>query len=314
MKNINKNYMGILFNILAIFIFSLQDIGIKWIGGDYPSLQIATFLSVAALPFILFFYRKEGGKGLPVSSNPKLQFLRGSLHFLSFVAYVMGIASQPLGDIAALRNAIPLVITLLSVVFLGEQVGLRRWLALVVGFVGVFFIVKGGSATFNIGAIFTLLAVLFYSLSAIVTRKLTEDSSATMAYYSAVVYIVGSLILTPIVLAIGPVPNAHPSIAFLLRPWAVPGITHLAILLGLGLVWASGMYCSARAYSMAEASVIAPFENVVLPINVMWGFLLWGDVPSWLMLFGASLTLMSGIYCSFEERREQFVKYLAQTG
>jgi S-adenosylmethionine uptake transporter len=80
------------------------------------------------------------------------------------------------------------------------------------------------------------------------------------------------------------------------------------IMAGLGLVWAGGMYCVARAYSLAQASVAAPFEYVSLPINVMWGFLIWHEIPTWATLAGALLTLSSGLYILYRERRERAVK------
>ncbi|MCB0124171.1 MAG: hypothetical protein KDE58_18075, partial [Caldilineaceae bacterium] len=133
----------------------------------------------------------------------------------------------------------------------------------------------------------------------------TTDSSATMAYYSSLVYLVATVILTPITLFIGDAPDAHPSIAFLLHNWAMPTLLDGLIMAGLGLIWAGGMYCLARAYSLALASVVAPFEYVALPINIMWGFLLWREIPTWLMLTGAGLTLGSGLFILYRERQER---------
>ena len=114
------------------------------------------------------------------------------------------------------------MITFLSVVMLGEKVGPRRWLALIVGFMGVLFIVKPGAATFNMGSIFILVSVLFYALNVMLTRKLqTTDSSATMSYYSSLVYLVAALVLAPLPAIVGEIPDAHPSIAFLLRAWVL---------------------------------------------------------------------------------------------
>jgi drug/metabolite transporter (DMT)-like permease len=139
-----------------------------------------------------------------------------------------------------------------------------------------------------------------------VTRKLrTTDSSATMAYYSSLVYLIAAFILAPLAVVIGETPNAHASIAFLFRAWSMPTVFDLVIMSGLGLVWASGMYFMARAYSSALASVVAPFEYVTLPINVMWGFVLWHEVPTWVTWAGASLTLLSGLYILYHEQQKQ---------
>jgi drug/metabolite transporter (DMT)-like permease len=301
----NKNIKGILFLIAAAFVISLQNIIIKWIGGDYSALEIVALRSLVALPATLIFYRYEGQRGLPKTKNLKRQYLRGLLLFLSYTTFMMGLAALPLADIEAIRFSGPLMITLLSVFLLGEKVGPRRWGALVIGFLGVLLIVKPGSASFNLGSIFILLSVLFYALMVILTRKLkNNDSSATMSYFSSQVYLAAAILLAPLPLIVGELSNPHPSIAFLLRPWSMPSIVDFVIMSGLGLIWAAWMYLMSQAYSLAEASVAAPFEYVSLPINIMWGFLIWGEVPTWLTLAGAFLTLGSGMYVLYRERND----------
>jgi S-adenosylmethionine uptake transporter len=151
-----------------------------------------------------------------------------------------------------------------------------------------------------------LISVLFYALTVIVTRKLqTNDSSGTMAYYSSLVYLVAALVLAPLPIIVGEMPNAHPSIVFLIRAWSVPTLFDWVIMSGLGLVWAGWMYFMSRAYSLAQASVIAPFEYLSLPINIMWGFVIWHEIPTWMTLAGAFLTLFSGIYVLYREQRER---------
>ena len=306
-KNMTKtssNVKGVSFLVLAMLIWSLQNIAVKWIGGVYSILEIVTFRSLVALPCTLLFCRYEGKRGLPTTQRHKLEYVRGFFLFLSYTTHFMGLAALPLADIESIRFSGPLMITLLSVVILGEKVGPRRWLALIVGFVGVLFIVRPGSVTFNIGSIFILISVLLYALSVMITRKLqTTDSSATMAYYSSLVYLVAAFILAPLAIVAGEIPDAHPSIAFLFRAWSMPTLLDWVIMSGLGLVWAGGMYFMARAYSLALASVVAPFEYVSLPISVMWGFVIWQEVPTLMTLAGAFLTLFSGMYILYRERR-----------
>jgi len=304
MNKTSSNIQGVGFLVLAMLIFSLQNIAVKWIGGDYSILEIVTFRSLIALPCTLILFRWEGKRGLPPTRRHKLEYVRGVFLFLSYTTHFMGLAALPLADIESIRFSAPLMITFLSVVMLGEKVGPRRWLALIVGFVGVLFIVRPGSVTFNIGSIFILISVLFYALSVMITRKLqTTDSSATMAYYSSLVYLVAAFILTPLAIVVGEIPDAHPSIAFLFRAWSMPTLLDWVIMSGLGLVWAGGMYFMARAYSLALASVAAPFEYVSLPISVMWGFVIWQEVPTLMTLAGAFLTLFSGMYILYRERR-----------
>jgi drug/metabolite transporter (DMT)-like permease len=308
MNKISSNMQGVAFLVLAMLIFSLQDIAVKWIGGNYPVLEIVTFRSLIALPLTLLLFRYEGGQGLPTTQRNMLEYIRGVFYFLSYTTYFMGLAALPLAEIAAIKFSGPLMITILSVMMLGETVGPRRWLALFVGFMGVLLIVRPGVAAFNMGSIFILISVLFYALAAILTRKLQPtDSSATMAYYSSLVYLIATFILAPLVILVGDFPDAHPSVAFLFRAWAMPSLLDWIIMSGLGLVWAAGMYFIARAYSVALASVVAPFEYIALPINVMWGFVLWQELPRLATWAGAALTLFSGMYILYRERKERAV-------
>ena len=306
MKSVSSTVQGVSFLLLALLVLSIQDIAVKWIGGGYSVIEILVFRSVIALPGTLVLFHLEGKQGRPTTTRHRLEYVRGFFLFLSFTCYMMGVAALPLAELATIRNSAPLIITFLSVVWLGEKVGVRHWLALFIGFVGVLFIVKPGSATFNLGSIFALIATLFYSLNVMLTRKLrTTDSSATMAYYSSLVYLLASVLLAPLPVLVGEMPNAQPSIAFLFRPWVVPSLLDWAIMSGLGLVWAVGMYLIARAYSTTQASIAAPFEYVALPISAIWGYLFWHEVPTMATWIGALLTVGSGLYILYMERTQQ---------
>ena len=310
MNKMSTNLQGISFLMLAMFVFSLQDIAIKWIGGDYPVLEIVIVRNLVALPCTLALFRLEGRRGWPTTQRHKLEYVRGLLLFVSFTTYMMGLAAIPLADVGAIRNSAPLLITFLSVVWLGEKVGPRRWLSLFIGFIGVLIIIRPGATTFNIGSVFILLTTLTYALNVMVTRQLrTTDSSATMAYYSTLVYLVAAIVLTPLSIFIGEIPNAHPSIAFLLRAWTMPTLLDVLIMAGLGLIWASGMYLIARAYSLAEASTAAPFEYVALLFSIFWGFAIWGEIPSLATWIGAFLTVGSGLYILYREQKTRTNSY-----
>ena len=312
MTSTNSNLKGIGFLLLAMLIGSLQAVAVKWIGGNYSVLEIVTFRSLVALPITVLFFRLEGGKGLPTTSQPKLQVVRGIFLFLSYTTFMMGLAALPLADVEAIRFSGPLMITILSVFMLSEKVELQRWLALIVGFAGILLIVKPGSTNFNEGSLFVLISVLFYALTVILTRKMkATDSSATMAYFSSWVYLIAAFIFSPLAAAVGEIPNAHPSVAFLFHAWTMPTPLDLFIMSGLGLVWALWAYFMTRAYSTAQASVIAPFEYVSLPINVMWGFLFWHEIPAGMTIAGAALTLASGMYLLVQDQKKKPMKQQA---
>ena len=245
---VRSTLRGVLFLVLGLLVFSLQDITVKFIGGQYPVLEIVTFRSLVALPLTLLLFRFEGRRGWPTTSQRTLQYVRGGAYFLSYTTHFMGLAALPLADIAAIRFSGPLMITLLSLLFLAEKIRLRNWLALLIGFAGTLLVVQPGMGAFNIGSLFTLASVFFYAVAVILTRKLQgTDSSATMAYYSSLVYLVATAVLTPIVLAIGETPDAHPSFVFLMHAWVMPSLRDWLIMSGLGFIWAGGMYFNARA-------------------------------------------------------------------
>jgi hypothetical protein len=100
-KNMNKissNIRGVGFLVLGMFIFSLQDVSVKWMGGDYPVLEIVTFRSLVALPLTLLLFRLEGGRGLPTTQRRKLEYVRGLFYFLSYTTHFMGLAALPLAE------------------------------------------------------------------------------------------------------------------------------------------------------------------------------------------------------------------------
>jgi drug/metabolite transporter (DMT)-like permease len=164
-------------------------------------------------------------------------------------------------------------------------------------------VVRPGATTFNMGSLFVLVSIFLYALVVMLTRKLqTTDSSATMAYYSSLVYLVAALTLGPLAALVGAPDGTHPSLDFLFRAWAMPTTVDWLIMGGLGVIWATWTYLMARAYSLAEASAAAPFEYVALPINMLWGFLIWHEIPTVLTLVGAALTVLSGLYVLYRER------------
>ncbi len=286
-----------------MFVLSLQNIAVRAIDERYAVLEIVVVRSLIAIPCTLLFFRYEGHRGLPRTSKGSLHLIRGLLLFVAYTTYFMGLAAIPLADASAIRFSSVLFLTLFSVLMLGEMVGIHRWLAVMAGFAGVLLIVKPGATTFNLGSLFVLVTAITYALSSILTRRLRfTDSSATMAYYSTLVYLALALILGPLLAGTGsPAGPSHPALAFLLRGWTIPTLGDLAIMAALGLIWPTGMYCVARAYTLTPASVAAPFEYTALPINVLWGFLLWQEIPTLTTWLGALLTIACGLYIFYRD-------------
>ena len=302
----STNLQGIFFLILGMGIFSLQNIAVRFLDTGYALMEIVLIRSLVAIPCILILFRYEGRTGLPTTNRLGLQMFRGFLLFVAYTTYFMGLAAIPLAEVAAIRFSAPFFVLALSVLLLGEHVDWQRWAAVVVGFIGVLFVVRPGTYTFDIGAVYVLITSLTYAMSSIITRWLkTTDSSATMAYYCTLTYLGCATILSPILIFVGEPSEAHPTIGFLLRSWATPTMVDFGVMVALGIIWATGMYSVARAYSLAPASVVTPFEFTVIPINIFWGYLFWAEIPVSMTIFGIVLTIMSGLFVLYRDSGSQ---------
>ena len=158
------------------------------------------------------------------------------------------------------------------------------------------------SLLFNLSVLVFVLASMFGLGLSLTLKQVLEPMRNVSLVLKA---LAANFILAPLLIAVGDKPDAHPSVTFLFHAWAMPALLDVLIMSGLWLVWAGGMYCLARAYSLALASVVAPFEYVALPINIMWGFVLWHEIPTGATLVGAALTLLSGLYVLFREQTQQ---------
>ena len=300
----NSNLQGILFLILALWIISTQSIVVKLLAGSYPVLQMVVLRNLVALPITLFLYRSEGGRGMPLSKKPGLEILRGIFLFVSYTSYMMGVVDLQLSQVEAIRFSGPVMIMLFSIILLKERVVWYRWIMLAVGLAGVTMIIRPGSSDFNSASILILVSVLFYALTAIVTGKLKDyDRSGTMAFYSSAVYLACALILTPVTLMVGELPDAPGSISFLFNTWTMPSLLDGIIMCSLGLVWAGWTYSMTHAYSLAPASVLAGYEYLSLPINAFWGFLIWKEIPALSTLGGSGMIILAGFFVAYMDRR-----------
>lgn len=293
---------GILMAVIAVSVFSVQDVIIRTLSGDYSVLEIMFIRAVVALvPMTLFVYW-EGGFSTLKTPRLGLQIFRGTLQMFSYVSYYLALASLPLADATAIFFVSPLMVTILSIFFLGEKVGFRRAMAVLVGFAGVLIIVRPGSGTFGYAAILPMIAALTYASSVMITRKLgPTHTGASMAFYAMLVFLVGSSI-SGLILGDGSFASeADPSLGFLLRGWQLPTGRDAMLLLLLGMIAACGFYCLTQAYRVAETSAVAPFEYVAMPIAVVWGIALWNEIPGLLTVLGIVLILGSGLYILHRE-------------
>ncbi len=299
----NDTVLGISCIVAGMGIGSLMDASIKSLSGAYALHEIVMVRSVIAVFLTMFIVRYEGGLALLKTSRPLVHLARGLLIVTANMAFYMAISVMPLVVVTGLFFASPLFITALSVPFLGESVGWRRWVGILVGFAGVLIIVQPGGDTFDAYSILPIISALAYATTQILSRRLgTSDKASVMSFYIGVTFIIVSFVFWFLV-GDGSYMGAYGTkLDFLLRPWKWPNFADGLLMAFVGLLVTGVGYFLSQAYRVAEASAIAPFEFVMLPLALLWGYLFWGEVPSAIAGFGIGLIVASSLYVFLREK------------
>jgi len=181
----------------------------------------------------------------------------------------------------------PLLISALSAPLLKEPVGFRRWMAVLVGFSAVLVMVRPGGDIDPTAALLVMASVITYAFAMILTRRLgSTESAGAMTFYAALVFLAVGLIAAPFT-------------------WVQPTRFAFLLMAATGLLAGSAQYCLTEAFRIAPPSVVAPFEYTSLLWAMLFGFLVWGDVPTMLVLVSASVVIASGIYVLHDEKATQ---------
>lgn len=302
--------LGIGFIVLGMFCISINDMVIKQLSGDYPLHQMVFVRSAIGISFSLFILQFEGGFPRLRTKQAGLHLLRGLLIVAANMTFFAALAVIPLADATALFFVAPLFITLLSIPFLGERVGARRLSAVVIGFAGVLIMLRpgtepSGTAPDRLILLLPVIAAFAYACMQILTRRLGVASTAS----AMAVYIQGTFILVSlgfwVVAGDGRYADGveNESAVFLLRAWTWPAEGDWPWFLLLGLMSAIIGYSLSQAYRSADAATIAPFEYVALPLSVMWGWAVFGQLPDIWVTAGILLIACSGVYVFLREKQ-----------
>jgi len=291
---------GILALTLGIAIFSVQDVILKQLSGDYPLYQAMLLRSLAALPFHIAIVWWFDGRLSTITTPGWFRMLaRGLLNFTAYTSYYLGLAYMPMADTVALFFTCPLFITLTAALFLKERVGLLTALAVAMGFAGVILIVKPEGGNVELAALLPIFGAVCYAISMVIARSMGRvETAAAMAFWGNVCFLLGALALTAI-FASGQFAGAsHPSIAFLTRGWMTPSLGDFWLMAGCGLISAIGITLLTYAYQTAPAAGIAPFEYSFMFWGVLWGWVFWGNLPDLLAWLGIAVIIGAGLLVS----------------
>ncbi len=307
-----KSSGGILFIVLAMMAISVNDVLIKLLSGDYPLHQMVFIRSMIGICFSLVMVQVEGGLSILRTRRPFLHALRCLLIVVANLTYFTALAAVSLAEATALFYIAPLMITLLSIPFLGEKVGPFRLGAVTVGFLGALIMLEpwkdSDERTVSLLVlILPLVAASAYAVNQILTRKLGAFSKASaMAVYIQFTFILVSLAFFAVAGGGGfASASENPSVQFLLRAWVWPDGNDIYFFLLLGANSAIVGYGMSQAYRLTDAATVAPFEYTGLPLAILWGWFVWGDLPGSSVWIGIVLIMGSGLFVFLRERQRK---------
>ncbi len=274
----DSRHRGIVYALIAMMLFSCMAAIAKHFAGTYSAFQIAFFRFFFAL-FPLFPLIVSSG-GWEVFKTKRFfgHVWRSIVGMLSLICYFYSLQNLPLADAVAVSFTNPIFITLLSTALLKEKVGRNRWIAIILGFIGVIIIAQPDGLTLNIGVIYGLASSMFYALAMISLRTLgsTEKVLTTTTYFT----VLASIMLT--------LPAA--------LSWVAPSFIDLMIFIICGLFAGIGQLFLTSAYQNAPPSVISPFNYSSILWAVIIGFIAWGQIPALHVWIGASIVIATGVY------------------
>ena len=299
-----NNPRGIAMLVIGLALFGVQDVLVKMLSGEIAVMEVVFFRSPVALIIAWWVVRREGGLHMLLTRNIKLITLRGLIGLSCYTSYYMALAMLPLADVIVIAFSAPLFVAALAVPILGERLDLLRSIAVLVGFVGVIIAMDPTGVT-DPAVLLAVYAAISYAAQSIITRKLgSTESGGSLAFWHLLIFWLGSC-LAGLTLGSGWLltPDSHPSIAFLLRAWTVPTMEQAQWLLIIGLIAGCGFYLLSQAYRIGQASSVAPFEFSAIIWGVLWGFLVWQQLPDAQMWTGMSLIVASGLFLLWWESR-----------
>ena len=280
----------------------------KLLSNSYALHQLVFTRSIGGL-LLTVLILKIGDTGRLIKIDNKLLLLsRCLLMVTANLFYFTALAVLPLADATALFFVAPIFISILSTVILKETIGRRRISAIVLGLVGIIIVMRPLSDVTNNVHFATYFlpvgAALFYALAQITARKLGATTKASvMDFYLHLTFIVVSIVFG-IIIGDGKYLNLsdNPSLVFLFRPWIWPLYEDWPLLIFLGALAGAVAYCITKAYVLAEASFVAPFEYIAVPLATFWGFLIFKSFPDFWTGLGILTIIFSGLYIYYREQ------------
>jgi len=266
----------------GILLFAINDALGKWLVATYSVGQVLLIRSLAALVLLTPFVWRDRAS-FAVAPRWGMQTWRAVLATAEVACFYWAVSYLPLADVMAYYLAGPIFVTAIAGAVLGEPVGWRRWTAVAVGFVGVIFCLRPGSAALSWPALIALAGSFTFSLSMISTRTLRGTSDTVLVTSQTVAALAFGAVLAPL-------------------SWTPVSPRDAVLLALLGMVAMTAHVCVNRSLKLAPASTVVPYQYTTIVWAVLFGYLVFGDVPDFWMLAGAAIIIGAGLFIFLRER------------
>jgi S-adenosylmethionine uptake transporter len=279
-------YKGISWFILSLVVSVLNDTISKYLGNRLHSLEVSffrfLFSTITLIPFIIYYGRKS-----LTTSRPLLHIARGVLLFAGITLWIFGLNIVPISVVTLLSFTIPLFVLILALFFLKENVGWQRWLATIIGFLGIILVLNPGHVNFKPASLLLLLSTVSFAILDILNKKFViKESTLSMLFFSA---------LATTVLAFFPT----------LYVWKMPTVKEILLLFILGGGANLILLFILKAFACIDASAVAPFRYFELILSSMVGYFIFSEIPSSNIYIGALLIVPSTFFIIFYETRKK---------
>ncbi len=283
---LSKNQLGFLYMFLSVCAFSLMDLIVKW-SENYPVGEVLFFRGFCGIIPILFLIPKDRYFDFYKTDRPFLHFKRCVSGLIAIVAIFIALRKLPLATVVSITFAAPVFTTVMSIFFLSEKVGLYRWLAVLVGFIGILVISEPGFSSLNFYYIYPIIFCLGLSYVAIAIRQLSSTEP---------VWLIGLYFSFSIML-----------ISFITLPqgWVLPNLKDLFLLCMVGILGGLANLWLTQSYKFSEVSLVTPLKYLALVFAIFFGYIFWQEVPTTKTLIGSALVVISSIIIF---RREIYYK------
>ncbi len=273
---LSKNQLGFLYMFLSVCAFSIMDIIVKW-SEHYPLGEVLFFRGFFGLLFYFFIIPRERLKDFYYTKRAGLHFLRCMFGLIALLAIFIALRNLPLATVVSISFAAPIFTTIFSIFFLSEKVGFFRWLAVFVGFIGIIIITEPGFSSLNIYYVYPIIFCLGLSYVAIAIRQLSTTEP---------VWLISLNFSAAITLA---------SIFTIPFGWIMPNIKDLILLSFIGVFGGVANLWLSQSYKFSEVSLVTPLKYLALVFAIIFGFFIWGEVPTFKTLAGALLVIISSV-------------------